>query len=298
MIGRRVAAGVAMAIGAGCALPAGGGAAPAAEAACPAVFAGRPLPARLEETSGLARGRRNPALFWTHNDSGGDPELFAIDSAGRIAARVRVDGARATDWEDVEAGPCGSGHCLFAADIGDNAGRRGHVTIYEVPEPAPGDAAAAAARVVHARYPEGPRDAEGLFALPDGRLFVVTKGRQDDVTVYRIPPPAGPGDTVTMERVVRLHPHPPSFIDQATAATASPDGRWIAVRTYRTLYLYPARILAGGDDPSPLAVDLLPLAERQGEAVALDDDGTVWLTSEARGERPAWSRLACTLPPR
>jgi hypothetical protein len=44
--------------------------------------------------------------------------------------------------------------------------------------------------------------------------------------------------------------------------------------------------------------DLTPLSEVQGEAVALADDGTVWLTSEAEDKRllPTWSRLTCALP--
>ncbi|HEX6069269.1 MAG TPA: hypothetical protein VFZ18_05580, partial [Longimicrobiaceae bacterium] len=31
------------------------------------------LPAEVNETSGLARSRRDPGLFWTHNDAGGAP---------------------------------------------------------------------------------------------------------------------------------------------------------------------------------------------------------------------------------
>ncbi len=257
------------------------------------------LPAEVRETSGLARGRRSPGVLWTHNDSGAEPELFALDEGGRVVGRVRVEGAEARDWEDLEAGPCEGGSCLYVADTGDNAGRREEVVVYRVPEPAPGDERTAPAVALRARYPEGPRDAEALFVLPGGEVFVVTKGRHDPVTLYRFPAPLRPGETVTLERVRELRPRPVVPFDWVTAATASPNGEWVGVRSYRALYLYRAAELTGSGAAEPLVVDLAPLAERQGEAVAIDDDGTVWLTSEAETEGlPGMSRLRCTLPRR
>ena len=47
---------------------------------------------RNEETSGLAVSHRTPGLLWTHNDSGGEPVLFALnaDEIGRASCRERV----------------------------------------------------------------------------------------------------------------------------------------------------------------------------------------------------------------
>jgi hypothetical protein len=45
-----------------------------------------------EETSGLAVSHRTPGLFWTHNDSGGEPVLFALNADGSRRGQIRVEG--------------------------------------------------------------------------------------------------------------------------------------------------------------------------------------------------------------
>lgn len=253
------------------------------------------LPAEVHETSGVARGIRNTGILWTHNDSGGDPVLFALGPDARLVGAVRVQGASLEDWEDIEAAPCRDGGeaCLYIADTGDNDAERDHVTLYEVPEPAPGEASVAAAPI-RLRYPDGPRDAEGLFAL-DGTLHIVTKGREGPIRLYRVPADAGSGGIATLVPVADLAPRPQTSADYVTAATATPDGRWVAVRTYRTL------LLIRGDEIGRGAAevrrfDLAPLAEAQGEGVAMDGEGGVWLTSEAaRQAAPRWNRLLCDL---
>jgi hypothetical protein len=87
--------------------------------ACEIAVPTQPLPAEVRETSGLARGRSNPDILWTHNDRGGTPDLFALGPDGRIRARVRVTGAELSDWEDIEAGGCGTQNCLYIADTGE-----------------------------------------------------------------------------------------------------------------------------------------------------------------------------------
>src|SRR5687768_18401287 len=71
------------------------------------------IPDEVRETSGLAAGRRNPDVFWTHNDSGFEPFIFALSGDGALKARVRVTGATVADWEDIEISECASGSCLY-----------------------------------------------------------------------------------------------------------------------------------------------------------------------------------------
>jgi hypothetical protein len=89
----------------------------------------------VPETSGLATGRRARDILWSHNSSGNDAVLLAMDLAGAVRGRVAVP-MRMRDWEDVSAGRCPAGDCLYLADIGDNGTRRPHVAILRVPEPA------------------------------------------------------------------------------------------------------------------------------------------------------------------
>ena len=136
--------------------------------------------AALPEASGVAVSRRVPGRLWTHNDSG-QPVLFMLDARGGVTGRIQLSGATVVDWEAVSAGPCPTGSCLYVGDIGDNNARRDHITVYRLTEPGdtPSGAAAstAAAEAFHARYPDGPHDAETLLVAPDGGLYIVTKGR-------------------------------------------------------------------------------------------------------------------------
>jgi hypothetical protein len=264
--------------------------------ACAVVSAEMALPAEVRESSGLARSARDPNLFWTHNDAGHGPELFAVNETGKLMQRVRVTGAESVDWEDIEAAPCGHENCLYIGDIGDNDARRDRVTVYRVVEPAAGASETAPAEAWHARYPDGPRDAEALFVDASGAVYIVTKGRRGAISLYRWPMASAPGQTVVLERVRDLFPEPEHNDDRVTAATATPNGRWVGIRTYRTLYLYPAAQLLGAGDPAPVTVDLTHLAQAQGESLVLADDGSAWLSSEAeKSGQPRWIRLKCTL---
>lgn len=264
---------------------------------CEVVEANMALPPEVPESSGLARSARDPDRFWTHNDAGNAPRIYAVDAAGQLVQQVRVTGAEMVDWEDIEVGPCGGESCLFVGDIGDNDGERSRITIYRFTEPAPGAGESEPAAPLHARFPDGPRDAEALFVGGAGDLFVVTKGRRGPVGLYRYPSPHRAGEVVTLEHVRDLLPEPGNGEDRVTAASATPDGRRIGVRTYRTLYLYPAAALVSGDPVDPTVLDLSGLDEAQGEALVLANDGSVWLSSEAEGKkgRARWSRLRCPL---
>ena len=262
---------------------------------CRATSGPKALPLDVRESSGLALSRRSANLLWTHNDAGNDPVLFATDTSGRLIGRLAVSGARLVDWEDLQTGPCKSGDCLFIGDIGDNDGKRASVTVYVVPEPEMhgGDARAEAAEAIELRYPDGPQDAEAFFLLPSGALFIVTKGRDAPIVLYRASVPTS-GSTAQLERVRELRKRPSDKLDRVTGASASPDGKWVALRTYRSLHLYrTADLLADGPRGSQ-TTDLAPLGEPKGEAVALSDPSAIWLSSEAGGgSGPSVIRLDC-----
>src|SRR5947209_17594710 len=75
----------------------------------------------LTESSGIVASRTYPGVFWTHNDSGDRPRLYAITRDGKLAGRWLVPNAKAYDWEDIAAGPAPGGRTwLYIGDIGDN----------------------------------------------------------------------------------------------------------------------------------------------------------------------------------
>lgn len=246
----------------------------------------------LHEASGLARARRTPDLFWSHNDSG-DAAVTGLGSDGRVRARVRLAGARVYDWEAVAVGACPQGHCLFIGDIGDNAGWRRFIVVYRTPEPVPGMTTTEVVDAFRGVYPEGPQDAEALFVV-DGTVFIVTKGRQGPVRLYRFPR-LQPSTTVSLELVATLSSAAPEARGRVTDATVSPDGRWVALRTLDRLVFYEANALLAGRPGDAHLAFLQTLRERQGEGLAWAESGTIYLAGEGR-RGGTFARVSCTLP--
>jgi hypothetical protein len=239
------------------------------------------------EASGIAASRRAPGLLWTHNDSG-DPVLHAIDVMGIVQGRVRVSGARVVDWEDLAAAPCPEGSCLYIADIGDNNATRRSITIYRIPEPRPDQSATEPADVWSATYPDGAHDAEALFAAGSA-LFVVTKDHASATALYRLPVLPKGGREARLERVSHLP------VDRVTGAGVSPDGEWVALRTYDALLFYRTQDLVAGRGAEPRRFDLGRLDEPQGEGVAFGSEDLVYVAGEGGGRSGTLAALRCTL---
>ena len=95
---------------------------------------GRIDDAAIDESSGLVASRTNPGLYWTHNDSGDGPNIYALDERGAHRGTWRVKGASAQDWEDIAAGrgPQAGVSYPYIGDIGDNEARRSEIIVYRV----------------------------------------------------------------------------------------------------------------------------------------------------------------------
>ena len=82
------------------------------------------LPSQLEETSGVifyAGG------IWSHNDSGGEPEIYKIDTvSGQIVQTITLQNATNIDWEDISQ----DDEYIYVGDFGNNAGNRDDLKIY------------------------------------------------------------------------------------------------------------------------------------------------------------------------
>lgn len=253
---------------------------------------------RINESSGLCRSGRDPAIFWTLNDSGGEPCVFAIDRTGKTRAKVRVRDAANFDWEDIALGKDETGApALFVADIGDNFHIRPSLQVYQFPEP---DVAAprteveetesAAPKLWRFNYPDGRHNAESLLVHPlTGRLFVLTKSEKGICAMYGFPQPLKAGVSMTLEKVVPLAFPPvvrmgkrPHDNCMTTSAGFSPDASRLIVSTYSSLYEWflPKDIpLAEALENPPIRI--VPELLGQVEGVCYDVDGkTLWITSE------------------
>jgi hypothetical protein len=250
---------------------------------------------RLTESSGVTPSHRRRGVYWTHNDSGDQPRLYATDSAGDDLGSVLVDGATNVDWEDLGAGPCPDhgGWCLYPADIGDNAHDRDHVVVYSLVEPEPPSGPDDTSRTVPIesavalRYPDHPHDAEAIVIAPSGIIFIITKELLKQPSVYEVPPrtaPQRPGEVDTL-RFVGLLDLVPSFwrMRMVTGAGVAPDGRTLVVRTYTSLHFFRLR---GDSLPAPITATrglTIPVVEPQGEGVAFVAADLLVLTTERDG---------------
>jgi len=250
---------------------------------------------RLVESSGIAPSARVGGVYWTHNDSGDEPRLYATDSAGDDLGSVLVAGAENIDWEDLGSGPCQDhgGWCLYPADIGDNRHDRDHIVIYRLAEPEPPRDRADTLRRVRLesatalRYPDHPHDAEALAVDPAGRIFVITKELAKPPLVFLVPRRAAeqrPGDVDTLRLLgsLALAPSIP-MLRMVTGAGVSPDGTVLVVRTYSSLHFFRLR---GDSLPSPITPPTgltIPVVEPQGEGVAFLGPDLLALTTE-RGD--------------
>ena len=251
----------------------------------------------VRESSGVVASRRNPGLFWTHNDSGDGPFVYAFDREGRARGTWRVSGAQARDWEDIAAGPGPSEgqSYLYAGDIGDNGRERDLIVVYRFPEPQAGadDAPAAAARetqpaeAIGVKYPDGAHNAEALLVHPrTGDLYVVTKAA-DSAAVYKLAAPFDAGEVQTLARVAVLK-GPDFFGALVTGGDISPDGTHVALCDYAQGYELTLPAGARGFDDiwaqKPVAI---PLGLRlQGEAVCYRLDGAALLATSEKAPSP------------
>lgn len=239
---------------------------------------------RVRESSGLACSRRQPGVFWTHNDSGGMARLYAFDQDGRARATLRLVGITAVDWEDAASVTLDGRHYLLVADTGDNARHRTEYAIHVVEEPELPDPPtdeplrATAVRTITFTFEDGSQDGEALAVDPAGKtLFVGT--RFHDVPrcdVYRLPFPENDIRAAVARKIATLP------IEVGNAMDISPDGRRAIVGSYGDAYEY----LRRPDEPWSAAFGRparrLPMPRRRkGEAVAYGPDGkTLYLTSE------------------
>jgi hypothetical protein len=248
----------------------------------------------LTESSGLAQSRRNPRVWWTHNDSGDSAVLYAFQKNGTYLGASSVGGITATDWEDMSAGPCptSAGSCLYVGDIGDNSQSRSYVKVYAIPEPLPG-ATATVEATWRVNYPDGPRNAETLLVHPlTGDIYLVTKDSDGHSGVFRVPDAAADapsGTSVSAEEVAELDF--PTSDPLATGGDWSRDGRSLVIRTYGSIFYWdtdPSDADAHWSD-DPIVWDAP--SEAQGEAIAWSSLGDLYTTSE--GSPMPFNRMRC-----
>jgi hypothetical protein len=246
------------------------------------------------ESSGIVASKCQPNVFWTHNDSGDEAFIYALDSKGEKLGTFKVAAAKNVDWEDIAEFKTTSGECfLYIGDIGDNAHNRGEHEIYRVREPQVTNSdksssrknprVTEAAQTIKFKYPDEKYDAETLMVQPQtGDIYILTKRKQNPSGVYKL---AANYSLDKTNMVVKIFDFTVPSIPNGflTGGDISPDGKRVIVCDYFDAF----EIVLPEDAQSfdeiwkqkPVTVHLGK--REQGEAVGYSADGkSIFATSE------------------
>jgi hypothetical protein len=255
------------------------------------------------EASGLAASRRNRDLLWTHDDSGGEPILYAVTENGTLRGKLRINGVRNDDWEDAAAFELDGKPWLLIGDTGDNDAKRRRVLLHFVEEPEAHslsprhETVTKPAATLRVAYDDGSRDCEAVaIDVKERAVYLLTK-REDIPRLYRVELPAKLKDAdVTAHRVGRV-PHLPKpsaterllkgHLGQQRARPCAmdfaSDGSGAVVLTYGDLLWFPRAVgetWAAALEREPVVLSRHKLI--QAEAVCLTGDMTaIYVASES-----------------
>ena len=252
--------------------------------------------AEIDESSGLIASKCQPNVFWTHNDSGDDAFIYALDRTGKKLGTWAVTDARNIDWEDIAGYKDRVGKCfIYIGEIGDNDAKRAEHTIYRVAEPrvSPDDASTSrerpsrtdAAQALKFTYPDGSHDAETLLVEPrTAEIYVVTKRKSGPAGVYKLGDTFDSDKAATAEKVadVSMPAVPNGFV---TGGDVSPDGRRVIISDYAAGYEF---VLPEGaanfDEIWKQQPEIVDLGKRRvGESACYSPDGnTIYASSEGK----------------
>jgi len=230
------------------------------------------LPAVADESSGIARTQKNS--FWTHNDSGGKPELYEIDSTGTLLSTKVIPNAQNLDWEDLAQDEDGT---IFIGDFGNNGNSRRSLTVYKVP---PGYAATEEITFNYADQKDFPPPPDQLnfdceaFFYNKKNLFLFSKNRSQKnhfVKLYQLSAEKGNYSIAPVDSI--------SIKTQVTSADISPDGKTFALLTYGKILLFG---IDNGNINFKKPLGCFKFVKKQAEALIFVNNTDMIVTNEQR----------------
>ena len=266
-------------------------------------LSGRTVP----ESSGICASRINENIIWTLNDHTNHHSLYAINSIDGSVQQYPIAKGNNYDYEDIACGPgpIPDVAYIYAADIGDNAAKRGKryfsgrllinpIIIYRIREPNLSTLRGSDLtrwEKLKLEYPDGPHNAEAMMIDPvSERIFIISKSSG---TIWMTPEQWGAGPArMTLTKVGSIKTMP----DLLTGIDISPDGREIVVKFYNSIHYFcmGSRQYDNPEDSWQDIVNVLAnvdgikvpyIEEPQGEAVCFGqsfDDG-IFTLSESQG---------------
>ena len=233
----------------------------------------------INEASGLAYSIINDGILWTHNDSGGENRIFAIDTNGVSIGEFYLKDIENRDWEDICVGPGPDENTsyIYIGDVGDNDGTHKNKYIYRVVEPFIGNRTDFVDTLIDIStirftYPDDDRDAETIFIDPLTKDLYIVGKRDSKIRLYKLSFPQSTTSKIEAELEVKFSlpndPESDTPNNYLTSGDISNDGTEVLIKSYNHIYYWKRENGASvsetvANESSILAYDTEP----QGEAI-------------------------------
>ena len=202
-----------------------------------------PLPAVINESSGIEITGINK--IWSHNDSGGNPELYEMDTTGALLKTLIIQNATNVDWEELAQDSSGN---FYIGDFGNNNNDRQNLKIYKIINP-DSISGTTTAEVINFSYPDQsafpPPDPEKNFDMEamiafNHSLYLFSKNRTNPYSgytkLYKLPDTAG---TYVANLLDSFYTGSGSFIEYSiTSADISPGNNRLIILTNDKCWLF------------------------------------------------------------
>jgi hypothetical protein len=238
---------------------------------------------RLDEVSGIVASRINPDVYYVQNDSGGKPEVYALNSKGKIIAILNLEGITNRDWEDIAIGPGPDANSsyIYVGEIGDNNAQYDELMLYrfkepklnQVPKKARTPITITDIETIRFVFADGAKDCETLFFdSANGDVYLLSK-REYKVGVYQIKSPLSTSEVNVASRLLTLD------FPLAVAGDIAPDRDKIIIKNYENIFLWKVAQSESIIEAMSKPYQELPYTvEPQGEAICFSIKGESYLT--------------------
>jgi hypothetical protein len=248
---------------------------------------------KINEASGLIASRVIKNHFWTHNDSGGENEIYLINQEGINTYKIQLKGIKNRDWEDLSYfyNSSDSSGYIFVAETGDNNAEHKENYLYFFKEPTiekinnnKESLQIDSIQRITFKYPNGQRDAETLLHDPINNDIIIITKREDSVMVYSIQYPYDTKNVINLSKKTTLPFH------KIISGDVSQDGMEVLLKDYDNIYYWKK------SKKEQTIIDLIKTKpvrlsyprEPQGESIAwsVDGSGFYTLSEERNGVKP------------
>lgn len=223
----------------------------------------------LKELSGIAVSKKNPGIFWVHNDGRSNGLIYALDKEGNIKDIIRI--SNMTDIEDIAIGKYNEKEYIFLGDVGDNDKNRTEYQICMIEEPVCQSGEIPIETVYKFVYSDGKSyDCESIAYNPcvsGGAIYLITKAKKPQVFKLELSSLKTTKINVA-QNIGRLNI---KDFKKPSAADISRDGLALVVRNEEQIFVLKTK--TPGEFDSILEEEAISLncpPEPNGEAIAID----------------------------